>query len=107
MCGFYEPPRGREQEGHGQLCNRVSQNFRGVTNTDSSEGKAQTGANKYQTDTHKDDTFWDWKNRDHLFFSSSSERWSKPTDMVLTTFSFGPAQKKTNTDKAVKSGQGL
>lgn len=46
MCGFYEPPGGSEQEGHGQLCNRIGQNFRGVTNADSSEGKAQTGANK-------------------------------------------------------------
>lgn len=42
MCGLYEPPRGREQEGHSQLCNRISQNFRGVTNTDSSEGKTHT-----------------------------------------------------------------
>lgn len=45
MCGLYEPPRGCEQEGHSQLCNRISQNFRGVTNTDSSEGKHIHGPN--------------------------------------------------------------
>lgn len=106
MCGFYEPPRGSEQEGHGQLCNRISQNFRGVTNTDSSKGKAQTGANKYQKHTESH-TFLDWKTKNHLFFSSPSERWSNPTDMVLTTFRFGPAERRQNADKAVKPGQGF
>jgi len=27
----------------------------------------------------------------HRFLSSSRERWSKPTDIVLTTFKFEPA----------------
>lgn len=67
MCGLYEPSRSGEQEGHGQLGNRIGQNVRGVADTDSSEGETHTGHNEH---THKAKLFFFLNRQISITFSS-------------------------------------
>lgn len=115
MCGLYEPPGGRKQQSYCQLSNSICQDFRGITYTDSSVGEHKHCIQRYmnislpicmlRTFFHKGKitlsramngihTCYNkikQKEGTHRFFSSSKDRWSNPTDIVLRTFRFGPA----------------